>query len=205
MYFSAVNPVMKGRTTCPKCKNDFVLDLPQDEKEHDVVCPKCNNQYKIKAKCSSPLSDKECSWEEHGEPRKTVLSSIKPKSNRPMIAAIILIVVFGLGITTAILSETFIELSIDLASDMGISVGNEFKEIDSTICTIILIIFSVFALLGAISCFKRQHLDFAYIGSLLGIFSLGFFFLGSILSIIAFVLIRKSKDEFENGKKGRIF
>jgi len=205
VYFSAVNPVMKGRTTCPKCKNNFVLDLPQDEKEHEVVCPKCNNQYKIQAKCSGHSSDKECSWEEHGEPRKTVLSSIKPKSNRPMIAAIILIVVFGLGITTAILSESFIDLSLDLASDMGITVGIELKEFNSTVCTIILIIFSVFALLGATASLKRQHLDFAYIGSLLGIFSFGFFFIGSILCIIAFVLIRKSKDEFENGKKGRIF
>ena len=205
MYFSAVKPVMKGRTTCPKCKNDFVLDLPQDEKEHEVVCPKCNNKYKIQAKCSSPLSDKECSWEEHGEPRKTILSSIKPKTNRPMIAAIILIVVFGLGITTAILSETFIETSLDLASDMGMTVENEFEEFDITVCSIILIIFSVFALLGTIACLKRQRLDVAYTGSLLGIFSFGFFFIGSILCIIAFVLIKKSKDEFENGKKGRIF
>jgi DNA-directed RNA polymerase subunit RPC12/RpoP len=200
-----VNPVMKGRTTCPKCKNDFVLDLPQDEKEHEVVCPKCNNKYKIKAKCSDPQSDKECSWEEHGEPRKTVLSSIKPKSNRPMIAAIILIVVFGLGITTAILSEAFIEISLDLASDLGVNFENKLREFDNMVCTIILIIFSVFSLLGTIACLKRKHLDFAYIGSLLGIFSFGFFFIGSILSIIAFVLIRKSKDEFENGKKGRIF
>ena len=65
---------MKGRTICPKCKNDFVLDLPQDEKDHEVVCPKCNHKYKIQAKCTGPYSDKECSWEEHGEPRKTVLS-----------------------------------------------------------------------------------------------------------------------------------
>ena len=66
-------------------------------------------------------------------------------------------------------------------------------------------IFSIFALMGAITCFKRQHLDVASVGSLIGIFSFGFFFIGSILSIIAFVLIMKSREEFENGKKGKIF
>ena len=88
---------------------------------------------------------------------------------------------------------------------MGISIEYENTDFNNTVCTIILIIFSFFALLGTILCLKRQHLDIAYAGSLLGIFSFGFFFIGSILCIIAFVLIRKSKDEFENGKKGRIF
>jgi DNA-directed RNA polymerase subunit RPC12/RpoP len=275
---------MKGRTICPKCKNDYVLDLPEDENEHEVVCPKCGNKYKIRVKCSDPFSDGECSWEEHGEPRKTILSSIKPHTNRPMIAAIILIVVFGLGITTAILSETFIESTFDLASDMGMTGTIEIKvenkdnesledttvkidgitkktnkdgifsadgvdlgiktleishddyktykreilitpffsyesdikmesgsgegkleEFNGSGCTLILIIFSVFALLGTIVCLKRQYLDVAYAGSLIGILSFGFFFIGSILSIVAFVLIMKSKEEFENGKKGRIF
>jgi uncharacterized protein YbaR (Trm112 family) len=205
MYFSAVNLLMKGRTTCPKCKNEFILDLPQDEKEHEVVCPKCNNKYKIQAKCTSPLSDKECSWEEHGEPRKTVLSSIKPKTNRPMIAAIILIAVFGLGITTAILSETFIDLSVDLARDIGINIENELGGFNNSICTLLIIIFSFFALLGAVACYKRQYLDIAMAGSVIGFFSFGFFFIGSILCIIAFILVIKSKEEFKNGKKGRIF
>ena len=205
VYFSAVKPVMKGRTTCPKCQNEFILDLPEDDKEHEVVCPKCKNKYRIQAKCTGSPSNKECSWEEHGEPRKTILSSIKPKTDRPTVAAIILICVFCLGITTAIFSDTFIETSLDLASDMRISIDYENTEFNSTVCTIILIIFSVFALLGTIFCLKRQHLDIAYAGSFLGIFSFGFFFIGSILCIIAFVLIRKSKDEFENGKKGRIF
>jgi len=275
---------MKGRTICPKCKNDYVLDLPEEEGEHEVVCPKCGNKYKIQTKCEGSPSDKECSWEEHGEPRKTILSSIKPNTNRPMIAAIILIVVFGIGISTAIFSETFIESTLDLASDMGMTGTIELKvenydnesitdatvtldgrtinsnkngvfsddgvdlgiktlkishgeyktyrceilispffnyesdikleegsgegkleEFNSSGCMLIIIIFSVFTLIGAIACLKRQHIDVAYAGSFLGIFSFGFFFIGSILCIVAFILIRKSKDEFENGKKGRIF
>lgn len=275
---------MKGRTICPNCKNEYVLDLPDNKKEHEVVCPKCIYKYKIQVKCSDRLSDGECLWEEYGETRKTILSSIKSKTNRPIIAAIILIVVFCLGITTVIYSETFIESTLDFASDMGMTGTVEIKvenqenesiagatvEIDGikkntdidgifsakgidlgiktleiskegykiykqeilitpifnyesdikmesgngkdklekfngSGCTLILIIFLVFVLLGAIGCLKRQPLAIAYLGSLIGILSFGFFFIGSILSFVAFILIMKSKDEFENGKKGRIF
>ncbi|MCK5636587.1 MAG: hypothetical protein KAH91_04120, partial [Thermoplasmatales archaeon] len=269
---------MKGRTTCPKCKHEFLLDVPVDSKKPEVVCPNCNNKFTIQAKPPDPEPNDECSWEEHGEPRKTILSSIKPKSNRPMIAAILLICVFLIGITTAAYSETFIESTMDLANRVGmtgsvkilvtnqlnnsienasikidgltgttdengiylaenIELGilnlelsaNDFKtqkreilvipffDSESTIkmeeedgkvsliyfdtpgCTVILAIFSVFALFGTITCLKRQHLDVAIAGSLISIFSLGFFFIGSIISIIAFIFIMTSKEEFENG------
>jgi len=275
---------MKGRTTCPKCKHEFVLDVPDDIEKPEVVCPKCYNKFTIKAKNSDPESDDECSWEEHGEPRKTILSSIRTKTDKPMMAAILLSAVFAIGITTAAFSETFIESSMNIASKAGITgtveilvtdqtnnslpdinvkingesyttdenglfsaeniklgiltlelSGDGYKtqtqeilvtplfslestikmeegdgqgekvEFDATGCTLILAIFSVFALLGTITCLKRRHIDVAISGSLLGIFSFGFFFTGSILSIIAFALIMKSKEEFENGKKGKIF
>jgi hypothetical protein len=274
---------MKGRIACPKCKHEFVVDLPKDEK-HKVVCPECSNEFIIKAKCKEGSKDKECLWEEHGEPRKTILSSIKPKTSFPMIAAVILIVVFSLGIATAVFSDVFIDSSLDLASDIGlrgsvklivfddnnnelenvsitianyvnttdsqgifyaenIDLGKQIIEIyypgyikqkrevlitpflnhESTInlqsgsgstetykynsfgCTIILIIFSLFALLAAINCFRKKYVDATLICSLIAILSLGFFLIGSILSIIAFVIIWKSRYEFENGKKGKTF
>ncbi len=283
-YFSAVNQLMKGRITCPKCKNEIFLDLPDEEKKHEVVCPKCNNKFSIQAKCRDPKSYEECSWEEHGEPRKTVLSSFKSKTKRPIIAAILLACVFVIGITTAAFSESFMESSLDIASYAGITGSikilvtdqsnntqrnvdikindingvtdangyfsgekielgvqrleiskekfkNQTREIlitpffkfestimlengsgqgkdikfDSSGCSIILVIFSVIALIGTIACLKRQHFDIAIAGSLIGIFSFGFFFIGSILAIIAFAIVIKSKEEFENGKKGRIF
>jgi DNA-directed RNA polymerase subunit RPC12/RpoP len=274
---------MKGRTTCPKCKFEFYLDLPEKEK-HEVVCPKCNNKFSIQAKCNDSKKFEECSWEEHGEPRKTVLSSIKPKTNMPRFAAIILAIVFIIGISTAALSESFIESSLDVASLAGltgsmkilvtdqtnnslsdveieindisgvtnskgffsasnIELGvqelviqknnykNQTREIlispffqyESTIvlenesgkiktidfnssgCTIILVIFSIIALIGSIVCLKRQYFDIAIVSSFIAIFSFGFFLIGSILAIIAFIIIFRSKDEFENGKKGKIF
>jgi hypothetical protein len=274
---------MKGRTTCPKCKHEFFLDLPEKDK-HEVVCPKCNNKFSIQAKCDDSKTFEECSWEEHGEPRKTVLSSIKPKTSMPRFAAIILAIVFAIGISTAALSESFIESSLDVASFTGLTgsmkilvtdksnesisdvnikindisgktnsqgyfsadnielgiqeleiLTNNYKnqsrkilispffKYESTIilenesgkiktidfnssgCTIILVIFSIIALIGSIVCLKRQHFDIAIVSSFIAIFSFGFFLIGSILAIIAFIIIFRSKDEFENGKKGKIF
>ena len=275
---------MKGRATCPKCKKEFVLDVPDSTEEHEVVCPECGTKLAIKAKNSDPESDDGFSWEEHGEPRKTILSSIKTKTNKPMMAAILLSCVFALGITSAAFSETFIESSMNIASGVGITgsveiiVNNEtnvsladinitidgvsgttnesglffvenvgvgiktltlscegyktqtreilvtplFKSentimmtagdgeetktyFDTTGCTFILAIFSIFALVGTVACLKRKNIDVAIASSLFGIFSFGFFFLGSIFSIIAFAIVIKSKEEFENGKKGKIF
>ena len=275
---------MKGKTTCPNCKHEFEVDVPDDKDKYEAVCPKCDKKFSIQPKCSDSKSNDECSWEEHGEPRKTVLSKIKPKTKKPIIAAILLVCVFSLGITTAVFSEAFIISTTDMASGVGLKgsveiwvtdqsnnsieginivldnysgktdengffteknvelgihtlqlYGEGYKtqsremvvapffntestvkmeegdgpldtiEFDSRGCTLILAIFSVFALLGTITCLKRHHIDVAYAGSLIGILSFGFFFIGSILSIIAFVLIMKSKEEFENGKKGKIF
>ena len=274
---------MKGRTICPKCKHEFILELKEDGKEHSVVCPNCKKDFSIKAECKDTDSNLECSWEEHGEPRKTILSKIKPKSNKPTVAAIILICVFVIGLNTALFSDLFIESSLDIASGVGLTgtariivtdlenktieeadikidsisgktdvngvffikeldlglkileiyydnisykrevlitpfinyedtiklnlgkVSEELIKFNGSGCTLILLIFSIFAILGTIACIKRQHFDVAVVTSFMGIFSFGFFFIGSILSIIAFIIILKSKDEFEDGKKGKMF
>jgi len=275
---------MKGRTKCPECKQEFVLDIPTDGKRHEAVCPNCEKKFIIRTKCSPKESEDGCYWEEHGEPRKTILSSIKPKTNKPKIAVIILVCVFALGLITAAYSDMFIESSLDVASSFGMTgtveihvinqtnksieniqvkiegvndikkTGNGsyfaenielgFREItitsseyinltqeilvipffksshnikmkkgagydknyfDNTSCSIILMIFSVFALFGAVASLKREHFDVAIAGCIISIFSFGFFMIGSILSVIAFVIVFKSKEEFENGKKGKVF
>lgn len=276
---------MKGRTACPKCKQQFVLDVPEKSKEYNVVCPKCKNKFTIKPSTCDTTKEEVCNWEEHGEPRKTILSSIKPRTDKPMIAAILLALVFAIGMTTAALSETFINSTSAIFDNAGykgtveitiidthnnsldsviISFQNTsssiinyrdgnytiqnvtlgisefefshegFKTLNTEIlvtpfitstlnikmeagkgeinepfsifgCFTILVIFSIFALLGSISCLRRRNLDIAGVGSIIGIFSFGFFMIGSILSIVAFIIILISKKEFENGKKGKIF
>ena len=274
---------MKGRTACPECKHEFVLDVLGDQDKHDAVCPKCSHKFTIKTKSCKGESEEECSWEEHGEPRKTILSSIKPLTSKPVIAAILLATVFALGMTTAAFSETFVETSLEVLSNTGMTGTVEFYVIDQSNetlenveiiidgisgttnesgiyifenvtlgiqnveislseyktqiheilvvpvvgsynkvtmeegtgedhtafdilgCSIILAILSVFALLGSLSCLRRRNLDLAVAGSVIGIFVFGFFMIGSLLSIIALIMIIMSREEFENGKKGKIF
>ena len=275
---------MKGRTTCPECKKEFILDLPKDDKRHQIVCPECGNKFDVFAKYDKNRKGQECTWEEHGEPRKTILSATKPKTNKPMIAAIILICVFAIGFATSVFSEEFIETTLDVAANVGLTSDVEiyltnqtnltiinatitlngqtisykqdgiyykgnvkpgiqtieittagyktqsveilvtpfFKSekkikleegsgpadkiyFDNIGCSIIIAIFTVFALFAMIACLKRQNVDVAIAGSFFGIFSFGFFFIGSILSIIAFFIIMKSRDEFKDAKKGKHF
>jgi len=261
------------------------MDTPDNSDKCEVVCANCKNKFTIQPASSDSKSGDDCYWEEHGEPRKTILSSIKPKTDKPTIAAVLLITVFVLGITSAVFTDAFIEAPLDALSTIGMtgtvelvlidqsnnSLGNvsvtiddvssttnansiySFKNIppgvktvelsldgyktqtreilvfplitssheitmneqdevdkeyipfESVGCSVILVIFSVFALLAAIMSFERQHLDVAIVGSIIGIFSFGFFMIGSIISIIALIIILKCRDEFENGKKGKIF
>lgn len=275
---------IKGRTKCPKCRHEFALDIPDDEKKHEAVCPSCNNKFTVQVPSSSSEPEEGGLWEEHGEPRKTILSSKKPKTKKPKIAALILICVFIIGLSTAVFSEIFIESSTYVASSLGMKgtveihltddsnrsieniaveiegsedvkkigngsyivnnvevgikelkvyapgyvnltkeilvtpffksyqdikmekgIGSETNPFDPTSCTIILIIFPIFALLGAIASFKRVHFDAAVVCSLVSIFAFGFFLIGSVLAVVAFIIILNSKEEFDNGKKGKTF
>jgi len=67
-----------------------------------------------------------------------------------------------------------------------------------------LIIFSIFAIIGFITVFKRRYFLFSAICAFLSIFSIGLI-VGIILAIIALELIVTSRDEFENGTKGKVF
>ena len=272
---------MKGRTTCPKCNEAFVVDAPDNIKKLNVTCPKCNNKFVINLR-SSPSNLEECSWEEHGEPRKTILSSIKPKTDKPKIVAFLLTIAFIFGLSTAAFSEQFIDNSTQFLSQVGFrgtielyitDINNEslsnvninldgitdfqyngeyyyldnvtlgfkniiisldnYKTINQEIlvmplifsthnikmeqgtgettysfgiigCSLIFLILSIFPLLGAITSYKRRHFDVAIAGSLIGIFSVGFY-IGSIICIIAFIILLLSKEEFENGEKGKTF
>ena len=64
------------------------------------------------------------------------------------------------------------------------------------ICGVIGLIFAIFALIGGIVAFQKKYWGVALAGSILGLLSLGWFFLGSIFSLIALVLIAISRNEF---------
>jgi len=65
------------------------------------------------------------------------------------------------------------------------------------------LVFSVVALLGGLFSLQRKMLPLALLGAILGIFTLGLFFIGFILSIAALILIVYSRFEF-GGRKNEI-
>ena len=189
---------MKGRTTCPKCNHEFVMEAPVDSKTCEATCPKCDHTFAIRQ--SSKKSAKECGWEEHGEPRKTVLSSKKPRTEKPDVASFLLLTTCVLGIFTAV-------FLFSSSEDLTIPYINTNVLIDMLgiyeLVTII-VIFSCFAFAGFVATLKRRYFKVAVVGAFFSIFSIGFF-VGIILSIVALALIGLSKEEFENGTKGKVF
>ena len=73
---------MKGRTTCPQCKHEFVLDVPDNSKKYEASCPKCKNKFTIKTESCDPDSGEECYWEDsfiasNGVIHKEIIDKIK--------------------------------------------------------------------------------------------------------------------------------
>ena len=285
---------MRGKTTCPKCKTSFVLEIPDTTKDvHEATCPKCGHKFKLKM----VKKDEDHSWEEIGEPRKAILSSIKEKTNKPMIAGILLVIVFISAIITSssvlitiepmktnekflnnifasigevtitgtvldnitkqpiknvtisvvdtnistfskngsfelknvpvgyrtlnISAEDYKALHVKIfllknlfskekiKQDFYLDKGSGVEEKEERgllnllikswyICSILIIIFGLLALVGAIACFMRKYIIIALIGSIFGIFTFGIIFIGPLCSIIALIIILLSREEFKN-------
>ena len=190
---------MKGKTTCPQCSYEFVMDVPDDSEITEINCPHCSHSFVIKRACHEE-SDDECGWEEYGEPRKTILSSIIKKTNKPVIASFLLLATGVLGIFTAVV----------LASSNGPINSNLeffthfFQNNGNIVFSVVLVIFSAFAFAGSITAFKRRYFVFTAVCAVLGIFSVGLF-IGFAFAIAALILLIISRDEFENATKGKVF
>lgn len=190
---------MKGKTTCPKCSYEFIMDVPDDSEMHTIACPQCNHEFAVKRSCPEGTTEA-CGWEEYGEPRKTILSSMRSKTNKPLIASFLLLSTGVLGIFTAAFlysSNGHIIPQLDL-------INSFFSNIDTMLLAVPFIVFSGFAIAGSITTFKRRYFVFSLICAVIGIFSVGLF-IGFILSLVALILIYLSRDEFENGAQGKEF
>ncbi len=67
-------------------------------------------------------------------------------------------------------------------------------------CTVILVVASMLALLGAVFAFKRTGMMWVLIGCVAGIFTIGFG-IGTVLAFIALFILLLSLDEFRSGGK----
>jgi hypothetical protein len=104
----------------------------------------------------------------------------------PMVAAILLIIGFIAGLVGAV--EVFIY------SSFAYFIGMEGIFL---FCGSLLLIFSLMNLIAAVFAFQRKNWTGALVCSILGIFSIGVFGMGSIMAIIGMILIAVSKNDFQ--------
>jgi hypothetical protein len=123
----------------------------------------------------------------------------KPPSSKPTAAGILLLLAaiqgIGIGVIMAVFGEameSWMMLNVDL-SDLpaNIDIGQIFM-----ICGAMMLIFGIFALVGAVMALQRKSWSLAVIGAVMGLFTVGIFLTGSIFSLIALILLAVSRDEF---------
>ncbi|MFO7792853.1 MAG: hypothetical protein R6W73_07755 [Candidatus Saliniplasma sp.] len=120
------------------------------------------------------------------------------RSNKPLIAGLLMIIAFILAVVAAGQIFLFDLDAVDIEEELeGEEVGQELIETVMNVCGAVFLILGIFLLVGGILAIKRMYWGVALAASIAGIFSMGPFFLGSVLSLIALVLIVMSKDEFK--------
>ncbi|HKZ48877.1 MAG TPA: zinc ribbon domain-containing protein [Thermoplasmata archaeon] len=112
-------------------------------------------------------------------------------SQMPVIGGVLLLLAGILGFVGA--AQVFV------ASGAGSYFGVFGPEIAGilAVCGLLLVIFSVFALLGGIMAVQRKMWGLALAGGILGLFAIGPFFLSSLLSLIGLIIIGISREDFE--------
>ena len=120
-----------------------------------------------------------------------------------MMAGILMILAFILAVFNAA-SFLFLDINVGNVEDqVGEQISSDLVNTVLNVCGAITLIFGLFLLVGGIFAIKRVHWMIAVIGSILGIFSIGPMFAGSILSLIALILLFLAKDEFK-GKGNKL-
>ena len=119
---------------------------------------------------------------------------MKPKTMKPTIAGIFMIIA---GIEGMVLWGLVAAAGGVLSSVFAGVPGAEGLAAIVVVCGAIGIIFGLIALIGGVMALQRKKWSLALIGSILGLFMIGFVvFEASILSLVALILIAMSKKEF---------
>jgi len=116
------------------------------------------------------------------------------RSMLPMIGGALLLVAAILGIATwayvIVAGTSFVN------SFMPGGYGAQFVTGIILVCGAIEIILSLIALLGAVMAIMHRMWGVALAGSILGLFTIGFYGLASLLSLVALILIAISHKDF---------
>ncbi len=118
-------------------------------------------------------------------------------SSKPLIAGIFLIIAGLLGLFTwasaMALDVTMIQNVLPPESPITAEQLQSFL----TTCGIIGAGLSIFTLAGGIVALKRKAWGLAVIGGILGLFTIGPFLLGSIISLIGLIIVATSRKDFQ--------
>lgn len=114
----------------------------------------------------------------------------------PILAGILLIIagLLGLFTWTSALALDSSMIQTLLPADSPIT-AEQLQSILAT-CGIIGCILSIFATTGGIVALKRKAWGLALLGGILGLFTIGPLFLGTIISLIGLILVILAKKEF---------
>ncbi|UCE45249.1 MAG: hypothetical protein JSU93_07770 [Methanobacteriota archaeon] len=120
----------------------------------------------------------------------------KKKTAIPVIGGVLIIIAGFMGLA---MGGILIAIDVDELDTVGLDVAGVTDMVDDimTACGIIAIIVSIIVLLGGFFGVMRKHWGIAVVGGVLGLFVIGPFLLGSILSLIGLILVAVSRKEFE--------
>jgi len=150
------------------------------------VCPYCGKDYRQPAPGMMPTAPP------------------KQKSALPIVGGVLLILSAVIGILMAIglmvitmqVGGVFGLLPIVLEGLLGTAVGGLIQTI-LLILAVAGLIISIIVLLGGYFAIGRRHYGMAMLGAVFGLFVLSPYFIASIMSFVALILLAVSHHEFE--------
>jgi len=118
-------------------------------------------------------------------------------SSKPLIAGIFLIIGGLSGLLTAAMILAFDLATLQSVLPAEFPYSPEQLQSVLSICGIIIALCSIITFAGGIVAIKRKAWSLAVIGGILGLFTFGVMFLGSIFSLIGLILVLISRKEFQ--------
>ena len=116
----------------------------------------------------------------------------KPQTMMPMIGGILLMVAgltaIGFWAYVAFVAATLVEGFVPIGG--GLLTGI------IAVCGAIMIILGIIALLGGLMALRRKMWALALVGSILGLFTIGFYGISSLLSFVALIILVIARKEF---------